>query len=183
MNIEINLLPWRALKRTQEKKALIALLLISLVLGLFILFSVNYYVETLINYQGRRNTRLQGEIVLLSRQINEIKTFKDLIQSLNSRIDIIKKLQLNRILIVHFFDELSKIVPDDVYLTYAQREGAQLKVFGRAESNNTISMMMRNIELNRWFHKPILTEIKKNKADVHPVANEFKLSFLLRDKV
>lgn len=182
MTIEINLLPWRALKRKQERKALIALVLFLLGLGFMVLFSINYYVETLTHNQRHRNNRLQEEIGLLHQQIQEINKLIGVRQLLLSRMRRVTKLQLNRVVIVHFFDELVRIVPDSIYLTYAQRIGDQIKVFGSAESNNIISRMMRHIELNSWFQKPSLTEIKQSKIPTHPAVNEFKLSFILRGR-
>ncbi|OGV43459.1 MAG: hypothetical protein A3F46_01000 [Legionellales bacterium RIFCSPHIGHO2_12_FULL_42_9] len=182
MTIEINLLPWRLLKRKQEKKALIVLLLTSLSVGFVVIFLINYYVESLINYQGHRNSRLQEESDLFKRQINDIKTLHGMCQLLNARMTSIHGLQQNRALIVHLFDELVNIVPDGVYLTYVKRDGAQIKIFGRAKTNHAISRMMRRIELNPWFHKPKLTEIKKNKIHAHSAANEFKLSFVVTNK-
>ena len=182
MIIEINLLPWRLLKRKQEKKTVIVLWLTSIGLGIVVVFSMNYYVDALIHYQGHRNARLQDASRVFKQQINEIKTLNGLCQRLNSRMNSIHGMEQNRALIVHFFDELVRIVPEGVYLTYAEREGAQVKVFGRALSNNAISRMMRRIELNSWFHKPKLTEIKKNKMRAHSAVNEFKLSFVVSDK-
>ena len=181
MSLEINLLPWRAQKREQEKRAWIIALLLALGIGYGVVFSINYYVGVLIYHQELRNDRLQDEIVLSRRKIQKINSLNGLRQSLLSRIQRMKKFQLERILIVHFFDELVKIVPDEVSLRQAERIGEQVKVVGSAKSNKAISRMMHNIQRNRWLRRPVLTEIKKNKGSDRVVLNEFKLSFALQE--
>lgn len=182
MDFEINLLPWRALKRQQEKKAWLILGLTVVFVGFFVVFFSYYYVESLIKLQERKNNRLQEKLVIFSREIQKIDHLIVRQKTLISDIHRMEKLQKNRSLIVHFFDELAKIVPDDIYLTYAQGVGQQIKVVGVSESNHAVSAMMGNIERNAWFHQLQLTEIKKMKLPLSGVRHEFKLSFMVKEK-
>ena len=157
MNSDINLLPWRALKRQQEKKAFIGFVLLLLGFGLIVLCLMKHDVASSLHSQEIRNARLQDEIVLFGRQIKEINRLITRCQLLIAQRDSLKKLQLNRVSIVHFFDELVNIVPNGVYLLEAEQRGEQIKLVGRAQSNHAISNMLHNIELNAWFQHPTLT--------------------------
>ncbi|STX50720.1 type IV pilus assembly protein PilN [Legionella busanensis] len=177
----INLLPWRELRREQEKREFRTLMLGAVLIGIGIVILINYYVQDLNSSQTARNQRLQDEINTFNRQIREIKQLKQVRSELISRMKIIQGLQAKRTLTVHLFDELIKVVPDGIYLTDLKRVGDKITVQGYAESNTNVSILMRNIEQNPWIQDPVLTEIKKSK-EATIVNNEFTLSFVLQSK-
>ncbi|KTD23723.1 pilus assembly protein PilN [Legionella israelensis] len=181
---EINLLPWRELKREQEKKWFTTMLVLGLVVAAFIVFILNYYAKSIVENQISRNQRLKDEITRLDKQIAEIKNLKQIREALISRMLIVQNLQSTRILTVHLFDELIKVMPEGVYITQMERKEDIVTVWGYAQSNTNISELMRNIERNQWIRNPILTEIKKPTAEQKSQEivqeNEFRLSFVLK---
>lgn len=185
----INLLPWRELKREQEKKIFTTLLLTVGVTAIVAILMVNYYASSLVGDQTARNKRLQDEITIFDNDIADIKALKDIRTGLISRMRIVYSLQARRTLTVHFFDELIKILPDGVYLTEVKRVKDTITVKGYSESNTNVSLLMRNIQKNPWIQQPVLTDIKKadNNAETaasnKTVSNEFNLSFILKPKI
>lgn len=185
---EINLLPWRERRREQEKKSVMSLFLLSFVVAVGLVLLINSYVGSLYDSQVARNKRLQDEITSLDGQIIEIKKLKEVRDDLISRMVIVQGLQARRILIVHLFDELIKVLPDGVYLTEMKRVNDTITLQGYSESNTNISILMRNIQKNPWIQDPVLTEIKKDKEkdkdtekqSYTVVENEFSLSFILQ---
>lgn len=182
---EINLLPWREIKREHEKKQFTTMMAGALILGAGLVLLFNYYANSLVEGQTLRNQRLQAEIAVMDKEILEIKKLKEVRESLISRMTIVQNLQATRTLTVHLFDELVKVVPDGVYLTQLQRVADRVTVLGYSESNTNVSILMRNIEKNPWIQEPVLTEIKKNAnaknaEDKTNNKNEFKLSFILK---
>ncbi|ETO93579.1 PilN domain-containing protein [Legionella oakridgensis] len=179
---EINLLPWRELKREREKKQFTTYLFFGLGSAVVVVFLINMYAKQLIENQSSRNQQLQNEITTLEKQIKEIEEIKNVRQALIARMVIIQNLQATRSLTVRLFDELVKIMPDGVFLTSVERQGDKIILLGYAESNSNISQLMRQIEHNKWIKEPDLTEIKKTKESSSGVENEFKLSFILSPK-
>lgn len=187
---EINLLPWREARREQEKKNFTTMILASLVIAVCVVFLVNQYASSLVGEQTRRNEKLQSEINRLDAQIVEIKKLKLIRDSLISRMKIVHSLLTTRILTVHLFDELIKILPDGVYLTEVKRAENRIIVQGYSESNTNVSILMRNIQHNPWIQDPVLTDIKKAEDKTGDTAgaktvsndNEFNLSFVLKPK-
>ncbi|KTD22426.1 PilN domain-containing protein [Legionella londiniensis] len=178
---EINLLPWRELRREREKKEFNLYLFLGLITAALIVFLINFYANQLIENQMHRNQLLENEIARLDKQIKEIEGIKALRQALIARMTIIQNLQATRSLTPRLFDELVKIIPNGVYLTKVERKEDTITLLGYAESNSNISQLMRNIERNQWIQNPDLTEIKKTKEAERQVENEFKLSFNLRE--
>ncbi|KTC65781.1 Tfp pilus assembly protein PilN [Legionella adelaidensis] len=177
---DINLLPWREVRREKEKKQFNILLGVGIAVGILIVFLVNSYARSLVENQTYNNQILQQEIDELKKQILEIADLKKLRQALIARMTIVQNLQSKRILTVRLLDELVKIMPDGVFLTSVERIEDKITLLGYAESNSQISQLMRNIEDNQWIQDPELTEIKKTTEENVTVENQFKLSFILR---
>ena len=180
MNIRINLLPWRDEQRRQAKKRGKILLVIAFVIGLAIVFLINGYVNGAMRYQDQRNLQLSKEVNILNHEVGKINGLIKLRKRLISNITQSQVLQQSRSLTVHLFDELVKIIPEQVYLNGAQRIGARIELSGRAQSNHAVSQLMRNMEVNPWFQRPILTEIK-NLNDISTEGGyQFKLNFVMK---
>lgn len=178
----INLLPWREQKREQDKKLFTSMLLTSVIIAVVMVFLVNSYANHLITEQTERNQMLQKEIIRLDDQIKEIKGIKQVKEGLISRMSVVQNLQSTRTLMVHLFDELIKVSPSGIYVTKLERKNDTVTLWGYAESNTNISILMTNIEHDDWLQNPILTEIKKKEDKKQPANNEFKLGFVLKPK-
>ena len=116
--IRINLLPHRAEKRKARQIQFYALSVISLVLAAMLVGIVHAVITTQIEYQERRNQYLKGQIVLLDKQIAEIKRLKMEIAALMERKTVVEKLQSTRSDVVHLLDQMLNILPKSVYLKY-----------------------------------------------------------------
>ncbi|KTD03238.1 PilN domain-containing protein [Fluoribacter gormanii] len=183
---QINLLPWRELKREQDKKLFMTMLLVCIVFAAFVVFLINSYATGLVSNQVLRNQMLQKEINAMDAQIKEIKNLQKTREMLISRMSIVQHLQSTRTLMVHLFDELINVIPAGIYFTQIEGKNDVISVTGYAESNTFVSMLMRNIENNEWLHDPVLSEIKredkdkdKDKNKQESAENEFKLTFVL----
>lgn len=185
---QINLLPWRELKREQEKKLFTTMLFACVVIAGVVVFLINSYASGLVSNQITRNQMLQKEINALSAQLTEIKNLQKEREMLISRMSIVQHLQSTRTLMVHLFDELINVTPSGIYLTLVEGKSDLITVSGFTESNTFVSILMTNIENNDWLHNPVLSEIKKeetnkeknkNKDKKEVITNEFKLNFLL----
>lgn len=176
---EINLLPWREALREAQKKQFITAIASVGVCALIVVLLVHIYFSHKIDTQMNRNNLLTTEIKRYDSQIAEIAGLKKIKTALIARMNIIQDLQQNRPLIVHLFDELNRVLPQGVHFTKLSMNGAIILLDGVAESNSNVSMLMRNIETDRWLMLPTLNEIKvedKNKRKI----KMFRLQFLLR---
>ena len=76
MATKINLLPWRAELREQRKQDFLKILAGCALAGLLV-FAIWYMaIQGLIDYQKMRNQKLQSEISLLDKKVEEINTLK-----------------------------------------------------------------------------------------------------------
>lgn len=157
---KINLLPWReSLRKKKQKDFINALVLVALI-GILSVVLAHSYIEQLKIYQNQRNQLLQNEITLLDKKIVEIKDIEAKKKQLQTKIKLIEQLQESRHEAVHLLDEISKIMPEGVFLTKLTQSGHELTFEGKSESNAQISAFMRAIEASLWLQKPTLLVIK-----------------------
>ena len=176
--IRINLLPHRAEKRKARKIQFIALSVIALVLGALVVGFVHVTINAQIAHQERRNEYLKQEIVVLDKQIAEIRKLREQTEALLARKTIVENLQSTRSDVVHLLDQMLRILPDGVYLKSIKQTGNKINLGGFAQSNARVSTLMRAIEDSPWLESPGLIEIHATTAAGVRVS-EFTLSFNL----
>ncbi len=150
----INLLPWREEMRQEKKKEFLTQLGGVCIFMVLVCFVWVRSVDGAISSQNTRNNILQNEIKLLENQVEEIKNLKRERKALIDRMKVIQDLEGKRSIIVHYFDEFAKSVPDGVYVTGLNRRGDTFSVEGVSESNNRISEFMRLLNDSAWFSDP-----------------------------
>lgn len=171
----INLLPWREELREEQKREYSYMLAGSAVFSILIVALVHMVMNQKIDYQNERNTLLRNEINVVDRRIAEIRTLKEVKSSLLARMTMIQGLQANRPQMVHLFDDMVTVLPKGVHLEQVQRKNNSLTVQGFAESNATISQLMRKIYLSPWMANPDLNVIK-TRDDNGKRSSEFQLN-------
>lgn len=157
---QINLLPWREELRQEKKKAFISQLFFICILAALAGFVWVKFVDSAISSQSQRNSLLKSEIDLLSAQVEEIQELKKRRRELLDRMKVIQDLEGKRSIIVHYFDEFVKAVPDGVYLNSLTRVGEVFSIEGVSESNNRISTFMRQLNESPWFADPNLKSVQ-----------------------
>jgi type IV pilus assembly protein PilN len=164
MSTKINLLPWRAELREQRKKDFLTILVGFIVAGLLV-FAVWYLtLQSLIDFQKGRNQKLQAEIVLLDKKVEEIVALKKQRSEMIDRMKVIQSLQGTRPIIVHIFDDIVRKQPDGMFFTKIERKEDRIFINGTAESNNRVSTLMRDLQKSEWFEDPLLTKVQANPA-------------------
>ncbi|MGZ8199677.1 MAG: PilN domain-containing protein [Methylosarcina sp.] len=171
----INLLPWRDELRKQKKQDFIFSVALSVLATVGILIAVHMYIEGLKEYQEKRNKRLQDEIALLDKKIDEIKTIEEKKNKLLAKINVIQKLQESRPEIVHLFDEIPKTIPEGIFLTKFIQQGVNLTFEGKTESNARVSAFMRAIDSSPWLKTPKINVIQSQEKTNSEQLSDFTL--------
>ncbi|HJW04152.1 MAG TPA: PilN domain-containing protein [Azospira sp.] len=176
--IRVNLLPHREEKRKARRQQFFALGGLVCVLAGLIVFLGYTVIGGYISSQEEKNDFLKKEIAVLDKQLEEIKRLKEQTQALLARKQVIESLQRDRAEAVRLLSELTKQMPEGVYLKSMKQEGQKVSIGGYAQSNARVSTLMRNLEASPWLEKPNLIEIKA--ADVNKRRlNEFSMTFMI----
>jgi type IV pilus assembly protein PilN len=159
--ILINLLPHREARRAQRKRAFFIGLGGSFAGGLLIAALWYTGLQQVTAAQNERNAFLRAEIARLDTQIKDIATLRQDIDALKARQRAVEDLQTDRNVPVYLLNELTRQVPEGVYLTSINQQGETVSVRGIAQTNERVSELLRNTFYNSpWLEKPDLIEIK-----------------------
>lgn len=172
---KINLLPWREAYRKEKKEQFLVAMGVVLMVSALSAYLWVASVEGAIDNQNARNKILQTEISNLEKQVKEISELKKKRDDLLARIKIIQDLEGTRPLIVRYFDDLVRSIPDGVFLTSLSRHGNQISLEGVAESYSRVSTLMRNLEDSDWFAGPKLSSVSAVPREGE-AAQSFKMS-------
>ena len=149
----INLLPWREDDRQRRQREFMVAMAGSFVAGVLVVVMSIVAFSTMVDSQEKRNERLENEIVELEKSIEEIDGLERQKERLLARMDIIEQLQRSRPEIVHLFDEITRRLPEGVYLIGMKQAGLSVEVKGVAQSSTRVSALMRQIDASDWFFR------------------------------
>lgn len=184
MRIRVNLLPHRAERRERRKKAFYFFTALSLFAGAALVFVVWSVLQGLIAGQRERNDFITAENRKLDLQIREIATLRQEIEALRARQRAVEDLQADRNLPVYLMDELTRQVPEGIYLRTVKQTDKKVNVAGWAASNERVSEFLRNLQSNSQFlERPELIEIRvsgQQPPGVQRRVFDFSLNFTLQ---
>lgn len=175
--ILINLLPHREAARKKRRDSFNASLGASALAGGLISGAIFLWYSGQISQQQQQNQVLQTEIKRLEVQIKDIAALEAEITALRARQQAVEDLQADRNLPVHLLTELTRQLPDGVYLTSMRQENQMVTLQGVAQSNERVSELLRNLAYKTpWFSRPELVEIVSGNItltarDVRRIAN------------
>ena len=158
--MHINLLPHREEKRKARRTQFYALLAATMAIAGVVWFIGFTVIEARIDQQNEKNDFLRSEIVILDKQIAEIKSLKQQTEALLARKRVIELLEANRAETVHIFNEFAQRVPEGIYLRKITQAGQRINIAGYAQANARVSTLMHNLEESPLLEKPELVQIQ-----------------------
>lgn len=160
MTIEINLLPWRELRRYRSTRRFKQGLLLTLLVGLVIGWGMAEYQKSLVRAGQARLALIQRDTDSLARDIQAMRDYRELRERMLTQIDVISELQSSRPLTVRVLDQLTATLVDGVQYTELDRKGDRLELSGVAASNRQVSDQMRALDSSAAFAIPLLSDVQ-----------------------
>jgi len=161
----VNLLPWREADRKRRRQEFMFSIVAAIGSAALVTLAGRGLMAGAISHQETRNRALETQITALEKQIEEINGLEKQKQALIARMEIIETLQRSRPEIVHVFDELVRVLPEGVYLTYLKQSGPRIEMRGVAQSSTRVSTFMRNIDSSEWLADPSLQVVETKGRD------------------
>ena len=157
---KINLLPWRAELREQRKKEFITINVAIFLLAVVCSGLVWMFFNSKLNDQMTANQQITSANAALDARLKDLDGLQAQRDEILARMKVIQDLQGQRPIVVRLFDELARITPSGMYLTRFKREGDKFTIEGRAESPNTVSELLRNLESSVWFRNAFMNSFQ-----------------------
>jgi len=158
--MRINLLPHRQIKRAERQRQFGLMGLMAAVAAGAVVFMGWTYLGAQKASQLERNGRLEKAISSLDKEIADIRNLKDQINNVLERKQIVENLQTNRSQSVVILDELTRQLPEGLYLKSIKQQGNLITLTGVADTNARVATLVRNLSVSNWMELPNLVEIK-----------------------
>ncbi len=171
---KINLLPWREMRRAEQRRQFTSVMAGAVLLMVGVIALVHFNLVGRIDAQSARNSFLEQQIKLVEEEIAEISDLEQQKEKLLARMNVIQELQSRRPQIVRLFDDLPRLLPDGAYLSSIEQSGQQLLMQGFAQSNSRVSSLMRNVDNSDWLHSPKL-DVIENTSNSDETGRSFRL--------
>ena len=177
--MRINLLPHRQIKRAAKQREFGLMGLMAAGAACAVVFLGWQFLSAQNNTQLERNARLEKANTDLDKQIADIKDLRDQINNVLERKHVVENLQTNRSQAVVILDELTRQLPEGVYLKSIKQAGNLITLDGVADTNARVATLVRNLSVSNWMESPNLVVI--NAATVNNIKqNDFTVTVSLK---
>ena len=161
---KINLLPWREERREQKKKEFIAVSTGVALLGVILSGLVWMFYNNQLDEQNAANQLVVAENARLEVQLKELDGLQARRDEILERMKLIQDLQGVRPVIVHVYDEITKLTPSSMYLTEFSRDADRFTLIGKAQDPNVISDYLRALGSSPWFRNAFMKSFEAVEA-------------------
>jgi type IV pilus assembly protein PilN len=131
-----------------------------------------------------RRSQLDEEIVKarleadrLKSIIEEVKEYEDKKASLEAKIQLINSLKTNQKGPVRLMDEISKALPDLVWLTLLEVSGNTVTMRGKTLSPNAVATYLENLKKSPFFAEPVFKSLGQDSGSSGTYSWEMTLIF------
>ena len=134
----------------------------------------------LYNTKNRLNdeiVRARQEAERLKSIIEEVKGYEEKKASLEAKINLINDLKTNQKGPVRLMDEVSKALPDLVWLTFLEVSGNQITMRGRTLSPNAVATYLENLKRSPFFAEPVFRNLGQEGGGLGIYGWEMNLTF------
>jgi type IV pilus assembly protein PilN len=100
-------------------------------------------------------TDAQRETVRLQSVIRQVQQFEQRGAQLQQRVTLIEQLRKGQTGPVHMLDQVSRSLPDTMWLTDLKQSGADITIEGRCMSLTALSDFVSSLESSGYFERPV----------------------------
>ena len=148
--------------QTAQQKVTLACSMVLVLAGL----AVGWWYWTLQKQASRIEEEIatgQREAARLQTLILQVKQFETRKAQLQERVALIEDLRKGQPGPVHILDEISRSLPDLLWLSEIKQAGKELTITGRCTAMPALSDFVGNLELGGYFNKPV--EVNEAQVD------------------
>jgi type IV pilus assembly protein PilN len=125
----------------------------------------------------QKSTRVDEDLVRAETETRQIRSVLEQVRKFESqrallqqRVTLIEQLRKGQYAPVHLLDEISKSLPDRLWLSELEQTGTEFAISGVTDSLTAVSDFVANLESTKWFKKPV--EIIDSQVTPDPKAGD-----------
>jgi type IV pilus assembly protein PilN len=168
--IRINLLLVREVKQRRELRLQLQLACVLLLLAVGVGLWLFYEQGRTRDARVRELEQLQAELKALEKIVKEVEQFQKQTRILEKKVEVIGDLKKNQRVPAPLLDEISRRLPEQIWLEVIQETGPSWKISGKSLNGNPgVADFMKNIERSPFFGTAGLIESKSETLQNRPV--------------
>ncbi|MFY9270961.1 MAG: PilN domain-containing protein, partial [Candidatus Manganitrophaceae bacterium] len=152
--IKINLLPSQKVKKAKRKVEIQSQLILASIL-LSVLFLTLGYAWILLNEKvdglGTEKTKLTAELESLKAKVKQVENYEKDKKAVEEKIRIIQQLRKNQSVPVFLLDQISRSLPERVWLMNLTEQNGVIDLEGKATTNSEIVDFINNLKKSALF--------------------------------
>ena len=153
------------------------LLLAGVVLGLLAFGAYWWILNGRIEQKDREIAAAQKEVDQLAEVIKEVDDYKAKKTELERKIKVIMDLKLNQRGPVRVMDDISRGLPELLWLDRMQMDPGTIEIEGRAFNTNAVASFIENLDKVPEFEEPLLKDTQEQAGGVYKFVIDFSYSF------
>jgi type IV pilus assembly protein PilN len=137
-------------------------------------------------YQSSKLQRLDADIVAAQQRQRELQAIKVQVDALEAKratfqrkVDLIERLKADQSGPVHLVDEISKALPDFVWLTAMEQTGDNVKLTGQGNGLTSVADFISALQRSGWFPNVDLISSAQSAAQANVI--QFALNAKFKD--
>jgi len=168
INLVAEITPQAAARRTKKREVSLGakqgdiLLLSVLLLAFLITGGMWYHLSSTKTRLERRRAELRVERDKLKVFIDKVAELENKREMLQHKINIIDELKRNQHGPVRIMDEVSRAVPDLIWLNNMTVKGNVVTLSGRAMDENAVANYISNLDASPFFQEPSLVDLARS---------------------
>lgn len=177
--IKVNLLPVKRRKKPKPIPAfVVTMIVVTISVGILMAYLVFFFNSRLEakKVQFKDNEKKIAEI---KEKIKAVENFEQVNKLFQQRTSIIEQLRKNQSIPVKLLDEISKLLPNGVWLQTMTMSGENITIDGYAFANSDVVSYVDNLKNSKIFTEIYLQESKSSTIEKIPVYM-FKLTFKMK---
>jgi type IV pilus assembly protein PilN len=163
--IKINLLSDREAIRKETTRQQVSIFILMICLLVVILGGIHFY-----QIQQKKDLTQQIEDVEqaleeLRKKVGEVERYKEAKLELETKLQIIERLQKGKLLVVRLLDGIGETIPEKMWLDELGLKGDKFSMEGYAVDNETIAAFMKDLQRMEAFQSVELLWTEKKEVE------------------
>lgn len=160
-----------------ENVALWALLAAFLLLGVLPAAAWRWVTGNQVEKNEARIAESQREVDELAAIIEEVERYKAQHAELEHKIEVIEQLRANQKGPVRVMDQISRALPELLWLDRMEMRGGVINLTGRAFNSNAVASFLDNLDRVPEFQEPTLRDLQEGREGVYGFGISFGFAF------
>lgn len=180
--IKINLLTSERPKKSRKKLKLQSQVFwvgIAAVVLVFAWYSAWSLLDDKLERLRALHSELTTELASLTLEVKEVENYEANKKKVSEKIEIIRQLRKNQSIPVRLLDDVSKKLPERVWLLSLSEQGGSVDLSGQATSNSKIVEFTNNLKKNTSFENIQILETRQKEDDDLTIYS-FRLQWIIK---